>query len=76
VKDKGFPHGFQHDNIQCGMVAVNSITHAIFEEALWCHEREAIERMFWFEKLAQMYLAKVTSGVIIFAMIILTFKNA
>ncbi|KAH9835199.1 uncharacterized protein C8Q71DRAFT_858853 [Rhodofomes roseus] len=53
-KDLGnsLAHGRQHDKNQCGMCAVNTITHAVFGDKLWEKSRSCLERLLWFNKLA------------------------
>lgn len=45
-------HGIQQDSFSCGIVAVNTIAHAVFGKPLWTKQNAAHHRIEWFCLLA------------------------
>jgi len=45
-------HAFQDDEISCGIIAVNTLEHAIFGRPLWHKQNASKERVAWFRRLA------------------------
>jgi len=52
-------HGKQEDGTECGILAVNTIAHKVFQDPLWVVGRKAVERVVWFNKLVGAHIQEV-----------------
>ncbi|KAJ8085471.1 hypothetical protein PM082_004287 [Marasmius tenuissimus] len=60
VNGDSLDHGLQDDTYSCGVCAVNTIAHAVFNDPLWVPRMKVLHRVQWFLDLAEYECRTVT----------------